>query len=109
MTAKKTLNNPPPQEGAKGKSDRRMLWSYFDPKEKKHLYILSLAIQYGWRKEHPKTGREVADLGALDGWLKGKHKSGQSPVQRPMMEMDNAELSKVITALENIVAQKHKQ
>lgn len=85
------------------KTDRRKLWSFFDTKSTKHRYILSLCIQYGWSKPHPKTRHEVADLGALDKWLKGKHKSGQSPVQRPLMEMDNAELTRVITALENMV------
>lgn len=85
------------------KFDRRKLWSYFNPKSNKHMYILSLCIQYGWSKEHPKTGKEVADLGKLDVWLKGKHKMGQSPVKKPLMEMQPGELSTVITALENMV------
>lgn len=88
-------------------TDRRKLWSYFDPKNKKHRYILSLCIQYGWSKSHPTTGREVADLGSLDRWLRGKSKTGQSPVKLPLNEMIRQELSKVITALEKMVAKKH--
>ena len=83
--------------------DRRKLWSYFDPKNGKHMYILSLCIQYGWAKDHPKTGKRVADLGRLDRWLKGRDKNGQSPVQKPLSEMSIFELSKVIGALENMV------
>ncbi|MBK5213602.1 MAG: hypothetical protein JJE55_08090 [Flavobacteriaceae bacterium] len=85
------------------KTDRRKLWSFFDPKINKHMYILSLCIQYGWSKTHPRTGREVADLGKLDRWLRGKRKSGQSPVKKPLKEMEKGELSQVITALENMV------
>lgn len=85
------------------KTDRRKLWSYFDPKSRKHMYILSLCIQYGWTREHPKTHKEVADLGKLDQWLRGKHKIGQSPVKKPLAEMTPAEVSQVITALENMV------
>tara|TARA_R100000306_G_C4366041_1_gene137698 strand:- start:989 stop:1285 length:297 start_codon:yes stop_codon:yes gene_type:complete len=87
----------------KPKTDRRKLWSYFDPKINRHMYIMSLCIQYGWSREHPKTGREVADLGQLDKWLRGKHKNGNSPVQKPLLEMEKGELSRVITALENMV------
>lgn len=85
------------------KTDRRKLWSYFDKDNTKHKYILSLCIQYGWSKSHPKTGHEVADLGALDSWLRGKSTIGQSPVKKPLQEMNSKELSKVITALEAMI------
>jgi len=85
------------------KTDRRKLWSYFDKSNGKHKYILSLCIQYGWYKPHHITGHEVADLGALDSWLRGKATIGQSPVKLPLMEMKTAELSKVIVALEAMV------
>lgn len=89
------------------KTDRRKLWSYFDKDKESHRYILSLCIQYGWSKAHPRTGNEVADLGALDQWLRGKHTNGQSPVKKPLMEMGKEELSKVITALEQMVTKTH--
>ncbi len=85
------------------KTDRRKLWSYFDKSNKKHKYILSLCIQYGWSKPHHITGHEVADLGALDSWLRGKSTIGQSPVKKPLQEMETPELSKVIVALEAMV------
>lgn len=95
-----TATNPNPNTK---KTDRRKLWSYFDKSNSKHMYILSLCIQYGWFKAHHITGHEVADLGALDSWLRGKSTIGQSPVKKPLLEMQSAELSKVITALEAMV------
>jgi hypothetical protein len=91
------------QTTPENKTDRRKLWSYFDKSNGKHKYILSLCIQYGWCKPHHITGHEVADLGALDGWLRGKSTIGQSPVKKPLQEMDPSELSKVIVALEAMV------
>lgn len=107
----KTNNIPQdtPHLGVDTKANRLKLWSYFDPKINKHMYILSLCIQYGWSKTHPKTNREVADLGALDKWLRGRHNIGQSPVKMPLLDMERGELSKVITALENMVAKKHSE
>lgn len=83
------------------------LWSFFDPESSQQMYILSLCIQYGWQKQHPKTGRTVADLGRLDRWLRGTAKSGQSPVKKPLAKMSGHELSIVISALENMVTKKH--
>ena len=91
----------------KTKTDRRKLWSYFDLKNKKHMAILSRCIQYGWSKDHPVTGKEVANLGQLDAWLRGKSKSGQSPVKKPLAEMDTKELSLVISALDNMILKKY--
>lgn len=80
-----------------------VLWSYFDKNNTQHSYILSLCIQYGWSKEHKVTGKKVADLGALDKWLRGKHKIGQSPVKKPLQDMQPEECSKVIHALEQML------
>lgn len=95
MTKTKTITPP--------KTDRRKLWSYFDKDNIQHRTILSYCIQFGWSKPHHKTGLEVADLGALDSWLRGKSSIGQSPVKKPLMEMHRAELSKVIFALEQML------
>ena len=80
------------------------LWSFFDPTKQSHRHILSLCIQYGWSKEHKVTGKEVADLGRRDKWLRGLPRSGQSPVKKPLMDMEKKEISKVIVALENMVS-----
>ncbi|MGV8814770.1 MAG: hypothetical protein ACOH2D_11740 [Gelidibacter sp.] len=84
-----------------------VLWSFYDKINVQHRYILSLCIQYGWSKLHKVTGQEVADLGALDKWLRGTHKSGQSPIKKPLQDMDHKELSKVISALESMTLKKH--
>ncbi|EGV44353.2 hypothetical protein BZARG_757 [Bizionia argentinensis JUB59] len=86
---------------------KSFLWSHFDFTNPQHRYVLSLAMQFGWSKIHPITGKQVADLGALDKWLKGKSKIGQSPVLKPLMEMTPTETSRIIVALENMVAKKH--
>ena len=91
------------KEAIKTKRDRRKLWSYFDKNNKQHLTILSLCIQFRWTKEHPVTGKQVADLGALDSWLRGQSTIGQSPVKKPLAEMEPAELSKVIFAMEQMI------
>lgn len=89
------------------KFDRAKLWSFFEKGNSKHMYILSLCIQYGWTRTHPRTGKPVADLGRLDGWLRGTSKSGQSPVIKPLQEMTVQETSRVIIALENMVGGAH--
>jgi hypothetical protein len=83
------------------------LWSFYDKANKQHAYILSLCIQFGWSKPHKITGKQVADLGALDAWLRGKHKIGQSPILKPLQDMERKELSRVIYALEQMVTKKH--
>ncbi len=89
------------------KPKKYTLWSFFEFKNPQHRYVLSLSIQYGWAKTHPVTGKQVADLGKLDKWLKGTHKIGQSPVKKPLNDMEPDEMSKVIVALENMVYKKH--
>lgn len=84
-----------------------VLWSFYNKDSSQHKYILSLSIQYGWTKTHKVTGKSIADLAALDKWLRGKHAIGQSPVCKPLNDMTRPELSKVITALENMVTKKH--
>ncbi|AUS04513.1 hypothetical protein [Pseudotamlana carrageenivorans] len=83
------------------------LWSFYDSNNQQHKYILSLCMQFGWSKAHKVTGKQVANLGALDKWLRGVHKIGQSPIKKPLQDMSTTELSKVITALENMVFKKN--
>ncbi|MEH0007580.1 MAG: hypothetical protein V6Z82_02525 [Flavobacteriales bacterium] len=79
-------------------------WAFFDRKNAQHLTVLSYAIQFGWKRRHPKNGSEVADLEGLGSWLS----SERSPVRKPLKEMNRKELSKVIKALEHIVSKKYK-
>lgn len=98
------------RQGVKiGKSGKQKLWSHFDIKKKPHRYILILCMDYGWSKKHPTKAILVADLAELDKWLRGIHRIGQSPVKKPLNDMDGKELQKVIYALENMVIKKHKK
>ncbi len=74
----------------------------FDVQNSKHRAILSLCHQYGWSVF--QKGRYIADMHRLAEWLQHK-----SPVQKPLTEMTSKELSKVITAMENMVATKRVQ
>lgn len=78
-------------------------WAYYNKNIKSHKYLLSLAIQYGWEKTDDKYG-QIADLFKISEWLK----SDKSPVKKPLKEMSPQEVSKVLTALENMVASKYK-
>ena len=80
------------------------LWSNFDTSKKQHWYILSLCIQFGWSKPHPTQSKDIADLEALDRWMR----SAKCPVQKPLKSMTARETSKIITALESMVIKKHK-
>ncbi len=71
----------------------------FDIQNSKHRAILSLCHQYGW--EVYQKGRYIADMHRLAEWLQDK-----SPVQKPLTEMTPKELSKVIVAMENMIATK---
>lgn len=76
-------------------------WAAFDKKNKQHMYILSLCIQYGWKL----SGRRViADLDKLNEWMH----SERCPVKKALLDMDTDELSKFIIALESMTKKKYK-
>lgn len=82
----------------KGKTDN---WAYFNKNNGRHKYILSLCRQLDWQTPDETYGK-VVDLNRLSEWLKSK-----SPVKKPLQKMKPDELSKVITALENIIPWKY--
>ena len=73
------------------------LWSFFDPKNQQHKYILSLTQQAGHKVANANFGY-VADLGWLNKFLRE-----DSPVKKPLKKMNSEETSKVIFALEKLV------
>lgn len=77
-------------------------WAFFNPLKQSHKQILSLAIQYGWSVPSKQHG-EVADLGKLSEWLKSK----KAPVNKRLKDMTAFEVSKTISALENMVIKKY--
>lgn len=76
-------------------------WAAFDKHNSQHRTILSKAYTLGWRDR--KTG--YADLNRLGGWLKSK----RSPVSKPLKEMNRKELSKVISAMDNMILKSFKK
>lgn len=78
-------------------------WAFYDKTKKSHLYILSLAIQFGWAVHDNKYG-QIADLHKISQWLKSK----KAPVQKKLKAMSPIEVSRTITALENMVTGKYK-
>ena len=75
---------------------------HFDVKNKQHRTILSLAHQYGW--ETTQNGKHIADMTRVASWLMTK-----APVKKSLGKQSPQELSKTITALENMVAWKLKK
>lgn len=80
-------------------------WGMFDRSNQQHKAILSLCMNYGWKKRNPKSGFDIADIGALGNWLKN---DPRCPVRKPLKKMDVTETSKIISALENMVSGKYK-
>lgn len=78
-------------------------WATFDRDNRQHKYIRSLCIQFGMSREHKKYG-QVADLDALNEWMHSK----RCPVQKPLLQMDTKELSKIINALSAMTVKKYK-
>lgn len=83
-----------------GKAPDNTSYALFNKKNAKHLKILSLCKEMHWINEH--SG--YVDLNRLGTWIR----SVRCPVQgKTLKEMDYADLSKIIRALENIVISKY--
>lgn len=78
-------------------------FSAFDKNNGRHKFLLSLVITFGWWQHDPKYGK-VANLDKLDSWMK----SDLCPVNKPLLDMTNDELSKLIGAFESMVKKKFK-
>ena len=91
----KTGNCQPPTGGSQN-------WGAFDKKNKQHLNVLSQLRTLQWVKHSEKWG-EVADLGRLSDFLK----SDKSPVNKPLKDMADKEVSKIIECLKSMVRKKY--
>lgn len=78
-------------------------WGLFDNNNLQHKAILSQLRALEWTVENGKWG-EVADISRLSDFLK----SDKSPINKPLKEMDQAELSKMISCFESMVTKKYK-
>ncbi|MGV4331527.1 hypothetical protein [Ornithobacterium rhinotracheale] len=83
-----------------GKEPNNSYYTMFSKTNSQHKAILSLAHQMGW-VQHGKP--QFVDLNKLGTWLISK----RCPVNKPLSQMTKQELSKVITALSNIVKWKY--
>lgn len=71
-------------------------WAFFDKNKRSHLKIISEAISYGFTAKSERYG-EICDLPRLSEWLKHK-----APVKERLLNMTANQISKTITALENM-------
>lgn len=78
-------------------------WGAFDKKHPKHRVILSLLYQAQWTEPSDKYG-EIPDTERFGEWLK----TDRSPVKKPLKDMEDFELEKVIKALGGIVKSRYK-
>lgn len=78
-------------------------WGAFNKKHPKHRVILSLLYQAQWTEPSDKYG-EIPDTERFGEWLR----SDKSPVKKPLKDMEDFELEKVIKAFGGIVKSRYK-
>lgn len=86
-----------------GRSHSKSNWGLFDKTNKQHRTILSHLRTLQWVVKSEKWG-EVPDIIRLSDFLK----SDKSPVNKPLKDMELAELSKMISCFESMVIKKYK-
>ncbi|MCK8143176.1 hypothetical protein MW871_14900 [Flavobacterium sp. I-SCBP12n] len=94
-------NSPPLEECPKGRVV--LNWAIFDKTNKQHLTLLSQLRTLQWTIPSEKWG-EVADLPRLSAFLK----SPESPVKKPLKEMQPVEVSKTIECFKSMIRKKYK-
>ncbi len=72
-------------------------YAFFNKTNTQHKYVLSLAHQLGWTKEHPKWGK-VTNLDKLGHFIAHRTQS-----KKPLLKQTVIELQKTIYALEQIL------
>lgn len=90
-----------PQAGAKPEN-----WGVFtkvNPNPAKRKVLFSMLHQLQWTKPSPKYG-EVPDLNKLSAFLQ----SEKSPVKKPLKDMSDQEMEKLITAFKGILKSTYK-
>lgn len=78
-------------------------WGLFDKEKSQHRAIMSRMHSIKWTKPSVKYGA-VPDIERLSSFLK----SPKSPVNKPLCDMNAAELSKIINAFDGILKSKFK-
>lgn len=98
-------NNPKKQlqNIVKGIISSKKNWGSFDKENKQHRTILSQLRTLQWVVKSDKWG-EVADINRLSDFLK----SDKSPINKPLNEMTEKELSKIIACFDSMVTKHFK-
>lgn len=78
-------------------------WGLFDKNNSQHKAVLSQLRQLQWTTKSEKWG-EVADINRLSDFLQ----SDKSPVRKPLKDMDQKEVSKIIECLKSMLIKKFK-
>lgn len=73
-------------------------FAMFDHKNRQHMKLLSLAIEYGWFTYSDKYKRNVADLNRLGLWIMNRSQS-----HKPILKMTEKELQITIYQFEQMV------
>lgn len=86
-----------------GRTHSKSNWGLFDKNNQQHKTILSLLRQAQWVVPNGKWG-EVPDINRLSDFLK----SDNSPINKPLKDMEPQEVSKIIEAFKGIIKSKYK-
>lgn len=78
-------------------------WGLFDKTNKQHMTLLSQLRTLQWTVKSEKWG-EVADLSRLSDFLKSEN----SPVKKPLKDMEPGEVSKIIECFKSMVVKNYK-
>lgn len=77
-------------------------WGSFNMKKGSHRYVLSVLYQLGWTTEN-SSKRTIPDIERLGAWLE----SERAPVRKPLLDMNAAQISKTIVALEQMTLKQY--
>lgn len=93
----------PKTDNPKPTTDNSKNWGLFDKKNKQHMTLLSQLRTLQWTVKSEKWG-EVADLSRLSDFLK----SDNSPIKKPLKDMEPGEVSTIIECFKSMVRKMYK-
>lgn len=86
-----------------GRSHSKSCWGLFDNKNQQHRTVLSRLRTLQWVVPSEKWG-EIPDINRLSEFLK----SDKSPVNKPLKDMEEKEVSKIIACLDSMITKYYK-
>lgn len=91
------------QNIVQGNRSKNKNWGLFDKNNQKHRTVLSRLRTLQWVVPSAKFG-EIPDIKRLSDFLK----SDRSPVNKPLNDMDEKEVSKIIACLDSMITKYYK-